>query len=107
VISIVVSLFFVWLLRRNRWSPRANFSFIVAISLLIGILLFPTTMLSTRTPELTDFGALFYWIIGHVLYGGVLGFLLVVVNGRQQVIKSGKITWIIVTSFIFVLNGIQ
>jgi magnesium-transporting ATPase (P-type) len=86
VISIVISLFFVWLLRRSRWSPRENFSFIVAISLLIGILLFPTTMLSTRTPELTDFGALFYWIIGHVLYGGVLGFLLVIVNPKKRLL---------------------
>lgn len=34
----------------------------------------PLTQLSARTPDISDLTAFFWWLIGHLLYGVVLGF---------------------------------
>ncbi|ALC92917.1 hypothetical protein AM500_20015 [Bacillus sp. FJAT-18017] len=51
--------------------PRSKAFFILA-GMVIGIVLYPTTLLSNRTPGLLDFQAIFYWLVGHALYGYVL-----------------------------------
>ena len=39
-------------------------------------LLFPLTMFSESTPEITDLVAWFYWLIGHILFSLVVGVLI-------------------------------
>ena len=48
----------------------------IASCFIIGLFLFPTTMLSERTPALVSIPAWTYWLIGHSLYGGVVGYLV-------------------------------
>lgn len=45
-------------------------------NLIIGGLLFPTTSLSGRTPELTDVVALMYWLGGHAIFGALVGLMI-------------------------------
>ncbi|WP_068776182.1 hypothetical protein [Paenibacillus sp. FJAT-26967] len=49
------------------------------LGLLLGLvpvpLFVPLTLLSARTPEISDRAALFWWIAGHLLYGLLLGLL--------------------------------
>ncbi|QTD39888.1 hypothetical protein [Sporosarcina sp. Te-1] len=47
----------------------------VVINILLGVLLYPTTALSARTPPIRSFPAMGYWLIGHFLYGLTLGIL--------------------------------
>ncbi len=45
-------------------------------SIFIGIILYPTTVLSARTPALSDGQAFFWWIGGHFFYGAALALFL-------------------------------
>ncbi|WP_077247796.1 hypothetical protein [Bacillus sp. FJAT-27225] len=47
-------------------------AFYIFAGMVIGVVLYPTTLLSNRTPGLLDFKAMFYWLVGHALYGYVL-----------------------------------
>ncbi|PAV31471.1 hypothetical protein CIL05_02110 [Virgibacillus profundi] len=48
----------------------------VVVNMLVGGVLFLTTAFSQRTPEITDIAAFIYWIVGHLIYGAVVGSLL-------------------------------
>lgn len=77
VVSIVLSFFLVMLIRRFQTKSTVKIIVLcVCISFLIGALYFPSTLLSDRTPPITSLPSLFYWMIGHVLYGYILGILL-------------------------------
>lgn len=47
----------------------------ITICTSIGVLLFPTTALSTQTPAITSIPSFFYWLLGHVVFGFTLGIL--------------------------------
>ncbi|VDG96862.1 Uncharacterised protein [Lysinibacillus sphaericus] len=73
VVSVAVALGFYLLYRlRPPWKKRA-IAICAVGSVIIGIALFPTTALSDRTPEITDGLSLLYWLLGHALFGAVLG----------------------------------
>lgn len=73
VVSIAVALgfYFMYILRPS-WKSQAIIICII-VSAIIGLVLFPTTALSERTPDLTNGVALFYWLAGHAVFGAVLG----------------------------------
>lgn len=45
------------------------------ICVIVGILLYPTTLLSDRTPPFTSIPSILLWVTGHLLYGLALGTL--------------------------------
>jgi hypothetical protein len=59
-----------------KFLPPNQQSWIMMIGIVIGILLFPTTALSSRTPAISDYPALIYWLVGHTFYGIILRLLL-------------------------------
>lgn len=73
VVSVAVAIGFCVMYRlRPTWKKRA-LTICTIGSIMIGIALFPTTALSDRTPELTDGLSLLYWLVGHAIFGAVLG----------------------------------
>lgn len=46
------------------------------LSSLIGAVIYITTSFSERTPDLLDGTSFLFWVIGHVLFGWVTGFLI-------------------------------
>ncbi|QUG43368.1 hypothetical protein KD050_09155 [Psychrobacillus sp. INOP01] len=77
IISIVVSLILFFLIRQfKKKSVTRMIAFCISCSFVIGALYFPTTFLSERTPAITSLPSLGYWMLGHVLYGYILGILL-------------------------------
>lgn len=71
-IILVCLLFFflrLWNLERHIWAY-------VSISSLIGLLIYPTTILSDRTPAIDELGGWLIWLVGHVIYGFVVGILM-------------------------------
>ncbi|WP_025784428.1 hypothetical protein [Sporosarcina sp. D27] len=75
VVSVSVALGFYLMYRlRPSWEKRA-ITICTVGSVIIGISLFPTTALSDRTPEITDGLSLLYWLLGHAIFGAVLGTL--------------------------------
>lgn len=73
IVSIAVALgFYVMYQLRPQWK-RLAIGICTIGSIVIGFVLFPTTALSDRTPEITNRIALLYWIFGHVIFGIILG----------------------------------
>ncbi|MGP4077231.1 hypothetical protein [Halobacillus sp. K22] len=74
IISWIIGVLYVYAFRRvlkdtsrNRWSLALILSAFAATSYV------PLTLLAIKeTPALTDGAAIFYWLIGHVLYAVVL-----------------------------------
>lgn len=61
---------------KYKWNNVTLIKNSVLIQIFIGCMLFPTTIFSNRTPTFTDYDALFWWLVGHVLYGIMVGTLL-------------------------------
>ncbi|MFA9557961.1 hypothetical protein ACERII_11695 [Evansella sp. AB-rgal1] len=76
IVSVLLSCMIRAVLFRKEMSYKAYINFIVFLCFLIGLILFPTTALSTRTPPITQVEAWICWLLGHVLYGYVLSRLL-------------------------------
>jgi hypothetical protein len=76
VISVLLSIALAIFLKQKNWSRERGLSWVSLVCLAVGLLLYPTTVLSNRTPELTDPAALLFWLAGHLLYGIALGWLL-------------------------------
>ncbi|WP_277584876.1 hypothetical protein [Psychrobacillus antarcticus] len=77
IVSIALAVILVLIIQQLQIISNIK---IIAICMLtcfiIGALYFPTTLLSDRTPPITSIPSLVYWIIGHLLYGFILGVLL-------------------------------
>lgn len=71
-LSVVLGLY----MRYRKFAAEQVVRFVVLVSLVVGVLLYPTTALSERTPALTSVPAVIFWLTGHGLYGWVLGWLV-------------------------------
>ncbi|WP_456277257.1 hypothetical protein [Bacillus sp. AK128] len=72
IISIMLSIILLLVITKYRWNNREIIIRTVLICLFIGIFLYPTTALSERTPPITSFQAIAFWLIGHIGYGFIL-----------------------------------
>lgn len=82
-ISILLSIALAIFLKQKKWSRGRSLSWVSLVCLTVGLLLYPTTVLSDRTPELSDPAALLFWLAGHLLYGIALGWLLTKSRGAS------------------------
>lgn len=83
LISILLSLILVIYFNRKKLPRPTLVLTITLVGIVVGMLLYPTTILSERTPEFTDLKAIFFWLSGHVLYGLSLGFLLAYLRPKE------------------------
>ncbi|MHA6260143.1 hypothetical protein ACXYMX_09530 [Sporosarcina sp. CAU 1771] len=76
IVSVAVSIcLYIALIILKLDSKKKAIYFSIAVCTLIGGLLYPTTAFSERTPEITSLPSIFYWLVGHALYGCLLGYL--------------------------------
>ena len=76
MISLLITGCLFALRNRFNWSNTTLILYSTISQLIIGCVLYPTTMLSDRTPAVTDAIAFAWWLIGHILYGLIVGILL-------------------------------
>ncbi|MFJ5791863.1 hypothetical protein ACIP9G_17510 [Lysinibacillus sp. NPDC093197] len=84
VIEFIFHLIISWLItavlcairNKYKWNNSMLMRNSVFIQIFIGCMLFPTTIFSKRTPIITDYFALSWWLIGHIVYGALIGILL-------------------------------
>ncbi|RPK29408.1 hypothetical protein [Paenibacillus xylanexedens] len=69
VVSVVIGILYVWWVRRTG-RPMFKGILLGAASSLLYI---PLSQLSSRVPDLYDVSAILYWIVGHLLFGIMLG----------------------------------
>lgn len=85
IVSIVLSVFLFYFMRRKKIINSTNvILFCVMINVFIAALYYPTTTLSDRTPPLWSLTAIAYWVVGHVLYGLLQGYLLSIQLRRHK-----------------------
>ncbi|MDM5228543.1 hypothetical protein QUF73_20695 [Cytobacillus sp. NJ13] len=72
IISAVLAVSLLLIIRKYRWNRFQIIGRTLLITFSIGVLLYPTTALSDRTPELTSISAIVFWLLGHLLYGLLL-----------------------------------
>ena len=77
VIAVAISWFIANVFIPRIATRERAIASIVVFSLFIGVVLFPSTLMSDRTPSFSDGEAWMWWLSAHLLYGWVLGLLLV------------------------------
>lgn len=76
VISLFITSCLFAIRNKLNWSNTALFLNSMVSQLIIAFVLFPTTILSDRTPAITDVHALAWWLSGHLLFGLLVGIFL-------------------------------
>ncbi|ARF14090.1 hypothetical protein [Sporosarcina ureae] len=77
IVSVVLCIILVMLYDKSSGFIRNHaimFPFLVNVA--IGLVLYPTTSFSDRTPNVTNMVSLFWWVAGHAVYGFIVGFLI-------------------------------
>jgi Na+/phosphate symporter len=83
VISVMLAIGVNFYITKKDLHKETIHSFVIKVSLVIGFLLFPTTLLSERTPSITNIYAFLFWMMGHWFYGLVLGRVLAFKEGAK------------------------
>lgn len=71
VVSVAVTIVLYEILK--RFNHHQQMGYYVLFNSLIAVILYPTTSFSNRTPALFDGEALIYWLVGHALFGILIG----------------------------------
>lgn len=77
IISGILAVCLFFIINKYRWKRTQIITRTLFITFTIGVLLYPTTALSVRTPELTSISAMFFWLLGHLLYGLLLSIFFI------------------------------
>jgi len=73
-IALAISLYLLIVYKKIS-SGRKIIILCMFVCLIIGAALFPTTTFSDRTPAFTSIPSFSYWIVGHIMYGCIMGIL--------------------------------
>lgn len=85
LISVGLSIVFFIVLRTRKWR-QGQFIGLTTLSCAgIGLLLYPTTLLSVGTPGLLDLNSILIWELGHLIFGLLLGTGLVIIDRRHTI----------------------
>ncbi|PIC70024.1 hypothetical protein CSV77_11115 [Sporosarcina sp. P16b] len=77
IVSVILCIILVILYDKSSGFIRHHavlFPFLV--NSIIGLLLYPTTSFSDRTPSVTNIISLSWWLVGHAVYGFFVGILI-------------------------------
>ncbi|PIC86882.1 hypothetical protein CSV72_05740 [Sporosarcina sp. P20a] len=77
IVSVVLCIILVTLYDKcNGFIRNHVILFTFLVNVVIGLILYPTTSFSDRTPSVTNMISLFWWIAGHAVYGFFVGILI-------------------------------
>jgi len=76
IVSIALSIcLYLMIINGKISSSRKIIVLCTFVSFIIGVVIFPTTTFSDRTPAFTSIPSFSYWIVGHIMYGCIMGIL--------------------------------
>lgn len=75
IIAAIVGIVWGVVCRTARFQVKSIRILSLIVGLVIGIMLLPTTYLSQLTPDTITAAFAFWWLVGHLLFGLVLGLL--------------------------------
>ena len=83
IISVAIGLLVMVIAVKQNWPSQWLFYYTIIINICIAVMIYPTTLLSTRTPPLLSVPSIAVWISAHLLYGIVLGRLLTLIVKKK------------------------
>lgn len=83
---LIVSVIIVFLLYGlfNKMQLAYQLKSYMLANLFIGAMMFSTTALSTKTPDVLDSGAFGLWVIAHILFGYIVGICIQKTLGKEE-----------------------
>lgn len=81
-LHLIVSVFVTYILFYGLKNAQRQYQikYYVVLNMMIAMMLYGTTVLSERTPNLFDLEAQLYWFLGHILFGTIQGWLITKTN---------------------------
>ena len=76
IVAVILAYAIVWVAWKKHYTSNQLIRFTIVVNIIIAIVLYPTTILSDRTPALFSFPSFGLWLVAHIAYGIVLGVLL-------------------------------
>ena len=90
ITSIVIAFIFNYLILRKKWNWQGILFYVSLGNMLIGLLIYPITLLSDRTPPLLSIFSLNFWLVGHLIYGIAMSLLFILIENKQYIKKTRK-----------------
>ena len=88
IISILLTYIFYYLMKKKKWNWQGILFNVSLGNMLIGLLIYPITLLSDRTPPFFSIFALNFWLISHLFYGISMSLLFIFIENRHNINKQ-------------------
>lgn len=87
IISIILAFIFNYLILKNKWNWQGILFYVSLSNMLVGLLIYPITLFSERTPPLLSIFPLNFWLIGHLIYGISMSLLFIFIQNKHYLKK--------------------
>lgn len=82
IVSVIVVFVLYWLFKKMRMAHKIM-PYVLANGF-VAFMLFTTTSFSDRTPDVLDASAFGWWLLGHILYGFMLGICIQKIVAKED-----------------------
>ncbi len=83
IISVILAFVFYYFIVKNKWNWQSILFYVSLGNMLIGLLIYPITLLSDTTPPLFSIFALNFWLVGHLIYGISMSLLFILIQNKH------------------------
>lgn len=90
IVSIILAFIFNYLILKNKWNWQGILFHVSLGNMLIGLLIYPITLLSDRTPPLFSIFALNFWLVGNLIYGISMSLLFILIQNKHNLKKPKR-----------------
>lgn len=87
IISIILVFIFNYIILKYKWNWQGVLFYVSLSNMLIGLLIYPITLFSERTPPLLSIFPLNFWLIGHLIYGISMSLLFILIQNKHYIKK--------------------
>ena len=72
IVAVIVSVVWFVVLQKINLTKKKGRIATIMMAMCIGLLLYPSTIMSERTPALSSLPSLEFWLLGHLIFGILL-----------------------------------
>lgn len=88
IISIILAFIFNYAVLKYKWNWQGILFYVSLGNMLVGLLIYPITLFSDRTPPLLSIFPLNFWLIGHLIYGISMSLLFILIQNKHYLKKK-------------------
>ncbi|HLQ84103.1 MAG TPA: hypothetical protein VK121_09745 [Pseudogracilibacillus sp.] len=88
IVSIIITFIFYHFVIKYKWNWQGILFYVSLGNMFIGLLIYPITLFSDRTPPLLAIFPLNFWLIGHLIYGISMSLLFILIENKHNIKKA-------------------